>query len=79
MTPAQCDSYFADLMKDPKFKEAIFSLLDFYDTDAYRLFKSGKTTDDLIHAQGAANGYEVFRRYFESRITTQAIVDKFNK
>jgi len=75
MNEPEVDKYFAEMMKDLKFKEAINSLLGFYEMDSFRAFKTSKNTEDLVHAQGAANMVETLRNYFTVRIATEALID----
>lgn len=75
MEAPETDKYFAELMQDKIFREAIDSLLGFYERDAWRTFKSSKSTDDLLHAQGAGNMVDTLRNYFISRIATEGMID----
>jgi hypothetical protein len=75
MTRAETDSYFAEIMNDSRFREAIFSYFEFFDQDNYRNFKKTAATDgDRAYFQGAGRACDAIRKYFETVMATQKVV-----
>jgi hypothetical protein len=80
MTRAEVDSYFAELMNDQRFREAIFSYLEHFDQDNYRNFKKEAITDgDRAYFQGSGRACDSIRKYFETVMSIQKTIAEQKK
>ena len=76
MTRQGVDSYFADRMKDDKFREAILSYLELFTQDNYRNFLNDPLPDGGHYFHGVGNACKAIRNYFETVSSTQKAMDE---